>query len=603
MDIEKLATSAVDAEISKTDRLSSYINSKDKEPCWDGHIYIHEDSSKTKKNIKRVATQVKGKLVRERQVKRTISYSISYDDLHAYMMDGGTLFFVAYLNEKTGDPFQVYFADLLPIRIKELLKVKKNNYSVKFRKFPTDKVRKTEIFINFYDDALKQASFAGKDLPTIDELAKKGVLESLSIHYTGLSTYESHGAFPKLINGQPLTVYANIKGGTVPVPVEYYESVSQVTMSNRTTIPITVDGKPFYTGIQTVTTADQVEYRIGSSVKLITPNTGKPEEPASVSLKVRIQGTLRQRIAAIKFVIAMIEHGSFNIGSCEMPAKFPQSELDRIRATDLPELLKGYEAIKSLLDSMHVTKDLAFDDCTDEDVEKLNLLLGTIGNKKPVKAAPESTMNLHKMKIANLTLAVVYLPKENGGYYVYDYFGKHFDVTWAPNGSEPVAVSQFLSMEEDDFLTLDNLYLDHVVADYKRVSPSSRHLEFGNQTMLAMLKAHDKKPSGALLVAARSLCDWQQEHPEYIPEDITTLNRMQITLRERELSFGEKAELAAIVTRTKDEFLKIGAFLLLDEQSEAKELLDALTEDERKRFMEFPIYKFYRHSEEETDNG
>lgn len=603
MDIEKLATSAVDAEISKTDRLSSYINSKDKEPCWDGPIYIHEDALKTKKNIKRVPTQVKGKLVRERQVKRTISYSISYDDLYAYMMDGGTIFFVVYLNEQTGEPFQVYYADLLPVRVQEILKVKKNKYSVKFRKFPTDKNRKTEVFLNFYDDALKQASFAGKDLPTIDELAKKGVLESLSIHYTGLSAYESPSAFPKLIDGQPLTIYANIKGGTAPIPVEYYESVSQVTMSNRTTIPISVDGTPFYTGIQTVTTAEQVEYRIGSSVKLITPNTGNPDEPAPVSLKVRIQGTLSQRIAAIKFVIAMIAHGSFNIGSYEMPAKFPQSELDKIEATDLPEILKGYEAIKSLLDSMHVSKDLALDDCKDEDIENLNLLIGTIGNKKPVKAAPESTLNLHKMKIANLNLAIVYLPKENGGYYVYDYFGKHFDVSWAPNGSEPVAVSQFLSMEADDFLTLDNLYLDHVVADYKRVAPSSCHLEFGNQTMLAMLKAYDKKPSDTLLAAARSLCDWQQEHPEYIPEDITTLNRLQITLRERELSFGEKTELVTIAARTKDEFLKIGAFLLLDEQSEAKELLDTLTEEERKRFMEFPIYKFYRHSEEETDNG
>ena len=51
MDLEKLATSAIEKEIAKTDLLSSFINSGDKEPCWDGHIYIHEDKNKTKKNI------------------------------------------------------------------------------------------------------------------------------------------------------------------------------------------------------------------------------------------------------------------------------------------------------------------------------------------------------------------------------------------------------------------------------------------------------------------------------------------------------------------------------------------------------------------------
>ena len=61
MGIEKLATSAVESSIEKTDRLSSFINSGDKEPCWDGNIYIHEEKNHTKKNIKKVATQVKGK--------------------------------------------------------------------------------------------------------------------------------------------------------------------------------------------------------------------------------------------------------------------------------------------------------------------------------------------------------------------------------------------------------------------------------------------------------------------------------------------------------------------------------------------------------------
>lgn len=62
MDIERLATSAVVDSISLTDVLSPFINDGDKEPSWDGNIYIYEDKRKTKKGIKKVPVQVKGEL-------------------------------------------------------------------------------------------------------------------------------------------------------------------------------------------------------------------------------------------------------------------------------------------------------------------------------------------------------------------------------------------------------------------------------------------------------------------------------------------------------------------------------------------------------------
>ena len=96
MDLEKIATSAIVSSISKTDTLSGFINDGDKEPCWDGNIYIHENSRHSKKNIKRIPTQVKGKAVKTKSVKDKIKYRVKYDDLKAYMMDGGTLFFVVY---------------------------------------------------------------------------------------------------------------------------------------------------------------------------------------------------------------------------------------------------------------------------------------------------------------------------------------------------------------------------------------------------------------------------------------------------------------------------------------------------------------------------
>lgn len=64
MDIEKLATSAVTGYISKTDYLSPFINEGDKEPSWDGNIYVFNNSSRSKCYLMgKVAVQVKGTYV------------------------------------------------------------------------------------------------------------------------------------------------------------------------------------------------------------------------------------------------------------------------------------------------------------------------------------------------------------------------------------------------------------------------------------------------------------------------------------------------------------------------------------------------------------
>lgn len=53
MDLENLATAAVKESIALTDTMSPFINDGDKEPVWDGHIYIYSDKTKRKEQIKK----------------------------------------------------------------------------------------------------------------------------------------------------------------------------------------------------------------------------------------------------------------------------------------------------------------------------------------------------------------------------------------------------------------------------------------------------------------------------------------------------------------------------------------------------------------------
>lgn len=604
MDLEKLATSAIEKEIAKTDLLSSFINSGDKEPCWDGHIYIHEDKKKTKKNIKKVAAQVKGKAVRTRDAKRTISYPISCDDLRAYMMNGGTVFFVVYLNKDTGDVLQIYYVSLLPVMVKKLLDEKKSRrtISVKFHKFPADNARKTELFLNFYEESKKQVSFAGKDLPNIDDLIKKGLLENISFSYTGLGACPDTRLLPKIIDGKSLTLYANIKGGTAPIPIEYFDEITNITTSKDTNIPISVKGHIYYDKVKTIATADTIEQQIGSSVKIIAPNVDKVDSSIKIHLNINLTGTLTEQIEALEFIIALVDNEAFNSGDAEFPAKFPQSELDRMEAYNFPEMLSNRKHIKEVLDSMNVKKDLELSKCTSDDIDNLMRIVNSIGDHRIIRGEIDEKNPGQKIKIANLTVAVVYI-KANGGYRIYDFFGNRFDVKWAPEGMEPVEVSQFMMMRPDDYLTLDNLDLEKVVENFKIIPPSTTHFELSNNCMLSMLNAYDKAPNPELLNAARQMNVWLGQHTDFLSSEIVTLNRLQIELRERPLEFSEKQELYTIATTAKDEFQRLGAFLLLDEQEEARKIFDTLDEDRLNLFKGFPIYKFYKYAEEKGTDG
>lgn len=604
MDLEKLATSAIEKEIAKTDLLSSFINSGDREPCWDGHIYIHEDKKKTKKNIKKVAAQVKGKAVRTRDAKRTISYPISCDDLRAYMMNGGTVFFVVYLNKDTGDVLQIYYVSLLPVMVKKLLDEKKSRrtISVKFHKFPADNARKTELFLNFYEESKKQVSFAGKDLPNVDDLIKKGLLENISFSYTGLGACPDTRLLPKIIDGKSLTLYANIKGGTAPIPIEYFDEITNITTSKDTNIPISVKGHIYYDKVKTIATADTIEQQIGSSVKIIAPNVDKVDSSIKIHLNINLTGTLTEQIEALEFIIALVDNEAFNFGDAEFPAKFPQSELDRMEAYNFPEMLSNRKHIKEVLDSMNVKKDLKLSKCTSDDIDNLMRIVNSIGDHRIIRGEIDEKNPGQKIKIANLTVAVVYI-KANGGYRIYDFFGNRFDVKWAPEEMEPVEVSQFMMMRPDDYLTLDNLDLEKVVENFKIIPPSTTHFELSNNCMLSMLNAYDKAPNPELLNAARQMNVWLGQHTDFLSSEIVTLNRLQIELRERPLEFSEKQELYTIATTAKDEFQRLGAFLLLDEQEEARKIFDTLEEDRLNLFKGFPIYKFYKYAEEKGTDG
>ena len=138
--VETLAIDAVRDSITATEILDQFIADNDKEPSWDGFIYVYKGKHHCNENFTgRVPVQVKGKLVKDMS-KSQISYSIDVSHLVSYKNDVGAILFVVYINRDNLYDRKIYYETLTPVKIINYFKQINNqkNKSLKLREFKND---------------------------------------------------------------------------------------------------------------------------------------------------------------------------------------------------------------------------------------------------------------------------------------------------------------------------------------------------------------------------------------------------------------------------------------------------------------------------------
>lgn len=141
--IETLSVNAVRNSIVTSPYLDQYISDNDKEPSWDGNIYIYNNKRKNKTDlVGRIPVQVKGCQGGDFS-KEVITFPIQTADLRNYLNDGGVVFFVVYISFD-GYHKKIYYNDLSPLKIKSILESSKEQKtrSVDLREFPSDGLKK-----------------------------------------------------------------------------------------------------------------------------------------------------------------------------------------------------------------------------------------------------------------------------------------------------------------------------------------------------------------------------------------------------------------------------------------------------------------------------
>lgn len=595
--IETIATSAVQMSISKTDLLNPFINSGDKEPLWDGNIYIHQESFHTNKGIKKVSVQVKGKVVKSWNFSR-IKYPIKIVDLDGYMRNGGTIYFVVYIDKITRTPQKIYYAELLPRKIYELKNKSSSEKSINIEliDFPEDNKRKTEIFLNFHAHSIKQTSFVNPKPATFESLIRQGVIDKLSFSYITVGNEISISNLPEIMDGKEMYLYAKIKGSDTLIPIEYMPQVNHVTIQENCIGIISVNGVEYYQNYSRLIQSNKVIISIGKSFQMYfskhVNNSDNLSFISNIILHITFKGTLTQQINDINFILSMIENQSFSIDDICFPIVLEENQLREFDFASMKRSLQFYNKASLTLKSMNVKEELIIDKCTIDDLRNLKLVVDYIGNLKTTKDLKPNLPMLLPLKIGNLTLAILCIGQPNNGYILFDYFSYKMDVVIEDNNKNKHQVSQYSVLKSDNFLCLGNINYDKIIDNIVSIPDNDLALDRANNVMLEMLKAYDISHNNELFKAIKKMSNWLESKKECFPYPVIILNKLQVAARERPLNYGEKKLLHNLVQEYSEVLYQAAAFLLLNEQEEATKALQSFTKEELVAFKQLPIYKF-----------
>ena len=596
MDLEKIATSAVTESISMTDTMSAFINDGDKEPVWDGHIYIFADKSKKVEHIKKVPVQIKSKLTNKLD-EEVIKYPLRLSYLNDYLDDGGVLLFVVYISP-SGNRKQVYYASLLPVKLKILLSNTKDGQKTKnieLKKFPLDNRKKTIILLNFYENMQKQTSFRHAKLFSQEELFQQGKLESISF------TVTNYGKRPDDIRDlvfevDDLYLYANIKGVAIPQPIA--EIPMAVHMVEDIYKDICVMGKKYYGQFRRIKSKGQLELIIGKSVYI-----RMIEKDQVLKIDFKPTTILAEALTDVPFILALADNHQIEIGGVPINLNGITTLFTQERIDILKDNLEYYQRLEKLFDVLHLDKNRDVAKFTHEDNKNSARLFDALLEGKQVSGLKKDIPYVALLDYADTKLALVFKPTENAGTYeISDFFADNtYELFRVGEDGERHPTSKYVNLTAENFLEIGNVDYRAIIASFSDYLDEPYCTEEATLLLLQMIHAFDESQDKRMdiLDHAEEMANWLIEiEDDYSDPEVMKLNYLQIQKRKRSFTEDEEQELIKIAEECKSGnekqviFLKIGANLLLDNQRVAEFYYDKLDDAGKEQFRKYPIWRF-----------
>lgn len=582
MDIETVATSAIKNRIADTDRLSQFINERDKEPIWDGAIYAYKSKSRSNDNIiGKAPVQVKGKVVKAIKSDK-ITYRVNITNLKQYRDDGGVLYFVVYISEDKQKI--IYYAMLLPFLLNRYIAIAHGKTTMINLKELPDKDNDFEnIVINFVNERKRQIiSKNGKNW-TIQEvvelLGKDDVCMNLSCTCIG---YDVHNPFSYLRDNE-IYLYAGNRDGSLSFPVEHIENIEM--MVHEPEVSISANGHHYYDKIKVERHRDgRFVIYMGKSFRYLC-------EGDKTTFKYNLEGNLNEQIDTIKFLLDIIDDKGLYVNGIKCPIEPSEGGLEQFNREGAEGRLKYLLRVKAVLDKLGIVEPLELDQVTQKQEDYIRMLINCLLNGMRAGFNEKGDIPpLGTVTIGNLRIMLLFRQMEDERYEINDFFRYKIDCKLDQAGNYDT--TQFCMLTAEDYLRTSNLDMEIIEKSFKE-HRNKGHFERMTLCTLEMLKAYDrdKKRKDLLDMALRLNC-WLQENSDDV---VHKINLYQCYKRRRDLNDDEIEDLSDMLQKGEsNNAAKAAIQILLNSKRLADMYIKKLNKDDRDTFIDYPIYNLYK---------
>lgn len=579
--IELLAVNAVEDYFTKIERINPMIPFADKEPSWDGFLYLYPDDSMKKETmIGRIPVQVKGKTG---EFVESLSYPINTSDLRNYMREGGCIYFVVLINDR--QERKIFYRMLIPVELQNILKGKEQQKSINVMMKPLeDSDDVYHSLVDFYRDMKKQTGSPIKTLSLKDLV--DGNYDTFRFSLSGFDA--SKESLESFITRKAICLYVkSTDANASDIPIR--EGRCFLKLIQDVKQAVSVNGTVFYNSFEKTNEKNKVILGIGHCLKVAFDS----QNPIEMSVNIKLEATeLKAMTQDIRFVLAAIGNRSFNIGDFQVD--IPSDD----ESQKLYNLLKGeyvrLQRVEILLERLHVIKGLDLSTMQKADWETLNILMAGILDEKELTLNVKES-KLHNIKVGNLMFLLIACRQKSGKFRIFDYFTPPSALKLiSPEGYE---ASKYAVLGVDGYVRYDNIDFSNILPSISALK--AKHdcfLDYAKYEVFNMLKAcgkldDDKEKRTILLNTSSEVIDWMIKEAKDADEKLAyECYAYLVKFLKNSLTEEDIATLNGILYSDKgDDPLKASVALLLKDKSAFDVFYSKMTKEEIEDFKESPF--------------
>lgn len=593
MNIELQAVTKIVQMVSKCPHLEPVIDSNDKTLLTDGHIDVHSSSESHSKTTfdGRVNVQVKGRRFSKGTKTLPRTFSIAKTDLAGYLKSQGVLYFIVFINPKTGKPKPAYVL-LNPFKIQQLIEQMGGNKTIAVQIKPLPSApSKIENIVRLALQTTNENPDMRVDFKQLGDLSRITVYTDGNVNFNAPVTLTRDNYDFSLVIETAGGMSASVDQEIVIMPDEYVGAATELTVASGDFV--------FSNPIRRRVDESTFELEISDGLKIRLDGTGATPSGA-VSLNLR--ATLRERFNDLGFYLACVDTQLFSVNGHK--SKFEVNS--NPNQEGLREHFEYLRTLMSLFDELGVNSSLIeVDSLEGKRGRQIVGLHGVmLGEEEISSEHNEAGRILQPVGRWNLQL-IVLQDGDEGKWLCHDLFDPKLQQQFALSLEDESGETRFSRVTPYEILDREhfpytlNLHLDRLVEAYNGVFEYPDAGSHANRTVLNLIYAADEVDvrKSEFLDAAQSLNSWLIAKEGNLA--LHQINQWQIAVRKNQLTQDDRFAIRALKNKAirheldSPLLVETCCAILLSDAEEIAYCISRMDDDQLTAIQEWPIWALH----------